>query len=295
MFAESEIVPISCLCGGVRMELTPPFSIASSCHCEHCRKHSGSFGSIAMEVPREQLNLVSGEELLESFRLGPGTTIRVFCRRCGAPVYGMDEPESETVWVRMGALDGDPGVRPSRRTGVGSAPSWLPVPDDGLPRFAQRADGRPYPVRPSAPARADSEPGTIPASCLCGDVLLELEPPFVMASYCHCEHCRKHSGHFGSVSLDVPRSQMRITSGEARLGRWQPAPGLAVKVFCTCCGSSLYGTKEPEGENVWVRMGVLDADPELRPSRHVWVDSAPSWLPVPDDDLPRFSNWPPGH
>jgi len=46
---------------------------------------------------------------------------------------------------------------------------------------------------------------------------------------------------------------------------------------------------EPESETVWVRMGVLEADPGLRASRHTWVDSAPAWLLVPEDGLPRYS------
>ena len=49
---------------------------------------------------------------------------------------------------------------------------------------------------------------------------------------------------------------------------------------------------EPESETVWVRMGVLDADPGLRPSRHTWVDSAPAWLPIPEDGLPRYGRRP---
>lgn len=136
---ENNVVPASCLCGGVALELTPPFLIASCCHCEHCRKHSGNFGSMAMEVPSEQMRLLSGEELLESWQPAPGLAIRFFCRRCGSSLYGMNEPDSETVWVRMGVLDADPGLRPSRHTWVGSAPAWLPVPEDGLPRYEQRS------------------------------------------------------------------------------------------------------------------------------------------------------------
>ncbi len=37
--------------------------------------------------------------------------------------------------VRLGAFDGDPGVRPSWRAFVGFAPPWEPVPDDGLERY----------------------------------------------------------------------------------------------------------------------------------------------------------------
>jgi hypothetical protein len=39
--------------------------------------------------------------------------------------------------VRLGAFDGDPGVRPSWRAYVANAAVWEPVPDDGLERFEQ--------------------------------------------------------------------------------------------------------------------------------------------------------------
>jgi len=133
-----------------------------------------------------------------------------------------------------------------------------------------------------------SEHHPVPGSCLCGDVRFELTPPFVVASCCHCEHCRKHSGTFGSVAIEVPVEQMRLVAGEELLERIQPAPGLAIKIFCRRCGSSLFGRNEPDSETIWVRMGVLDADPDLRPSRHTWVHSAPAWLSVPEDGLPRY-------
>jgi hypothetical protein len=40
--------------------------------------------------------------------------------------------------VRMGAFDGDPGVRPSFRQFVAYAAPWEPIPDDGLPRYPER-------------------------------------------------------------------------------------------------------------------------------------------------------------
>ena len=136
------------------------------------------------------------------------------------------------------------------------------------------------------------EHNPVPGSCLCGGVGLELSPPFLQASCCHCENCRKHSGHLGSLAMEVPKAQMRFLSGEELIDHFQPAPGLAIRFFCRRCGSSLYGMNEPDSETVWVRMGVLDADPGLRPSRRTWVDSAPTWLPVPEDGLPRYGRQP---
>jgi hypothetical protein len=53
---------------------------------------------------------------------------------CGAVRFAV------TVSVRLGAVDGDPGVRPRWRQWLESAPGWEPIPDDGLPRFAQRRE-----------------------------------------------------------------------------------------------------------------------------------------------------------
>lgn len=39
--------------------------------------------------------------------------------------------------IRLGAFDGDPGIRPSRRQFVAYAAPWEPIPDDGLPRHPE--------------------------------------------------------------------------------------------------------------------------------------------------------------
>ena len=44
--------------------------------------------------------------------------------------------------VRLGAFDGDPGVRPSWRCYIAYAADWEPIPDDGLPCFDEAFPGR---------------------------------------------------------------------------------------------------------------------------------------------------------
>jgi hypothetical protein len=44
----------------------------------------------------------------------------------------------EITIVRLGVIDGDPGVRPSARQFVAAAAAWETIPDDGLSRFAER-------------------------------------------------------------------------------------------------------------------------------------------------------------
>ena len=42
-----------------------------------------------------------------------------------------------------------------------------------------------------------------------------------------------------------------------------------------------------------VRLGAMDDDPGVRPSRHSFVDSRAAWDELPDDGLPRYPAMPP--
>lgn len=131
-------------------------------------------------------------------------------------------------------------------------------------------------------------------SCLCGGVRFEATPPFLRAHHCHCSRCRKHSGAFGLTIGRVPRRSFRLLAGEELLRVYRPADDAAVKVFCQVCGSSLFGGHWPEGEEVSVRLGALDADPGIRPQHHSYVESRAAWEELPDDGLPKYPAAPPG-
>ena len=62
----------SCLCGGVRFEITAPFRRANYCHCSRCRKHSGAEASVQARAPREQFTLISGKELIRVYEPDDG-------------------------------------------------------------------------------------------------------------------------------------------------------------------------------------------------------------------------------
>jgi hypothetical protein len=121
-----------CLCGGVRFEVTAPFRRASHCHCSRCRKHSGTFGLTQGRVPREGFRLLQGQELLRVF--DPGGAKKVFCSACGSSLFGGTWPDGPEVSIRLGSLDGDPGIRPAYHSFVASRAPWDELCEDGLPR-----------------------------------------------------------------------------------------------------------------------------------------------------------------
>ncbi len=122
----------------MRFQIVAPFRRANHCHCSRCRKHSGGAGLVQGRVPREGFRLLEGAELVETYRPENGM-VKAFCRICGSSLFGGTWPDGPDVSVRLGALDGDPHIRPQFHTFVGSRAPWDDLPDDGLPRFEGRA------------------------------------------------------------------------------------------------------------------------------------------------------------
>ena len=57
--------------------------------------------------------------------------------QCGSALFSCEPGTQDYTGVRLGAIDGDPGVRPESRQFVAYAACWEELPDDGLPRFPE--------------------------------------------------------------------------------------------------------------------------------------------------------------
>jgi hypothetical protein len=130
-----KVVRGSCLCGGVRFEVDPPFIHASHCHCDRCRKHSGTAVCTQARVRKEQFRLLQGQELIKVYGKGEGA-VKAFCVNCGSSLFGGDWPEGSQVSIRMGAFDDDPGIRPQFHTYVDCRAPWDEI-TDGLPQYRE--------------------------------------------------------------------------------------------------------------------------------------------------------------
>ena len=124
----------SCLCGGVEFELAEAPETLRYCHCESCKKLSGSIGTVNGRVPSNAIRILAGNELLQTFQPAEGSA-KTFCRTCGSNLFGGGWPDSETTSVRASALDDSFDARPSAHLFVRSVAAWETLPDDGLERF----------------------------------------------------------------------------------------------------------------------------------------------------------------
>jgi hypothetical protein len=128
--------------------------------------------------------------------------------------------------------------------------------------------------------------------CLCGGVRFEVDEPPISASYCHCTRCQRRTGTAASPSVRIVPGSLRVTAGEDLIRAFQPPDGFA-KVFCSNCGSALWGQNPKNPDALSVRMAAFDEDPGIRPSYRQFVAYAAAWEAIPDDGLPRYAERPP--
>jgi len=128
-----------CGCGAVRFEVTAPLESANYCHCTRCQRRSGTAASANARAQRGSFRVVSGEQSLRAWKPQGGFE-KWFCGECGSALYSCAADDPQRVSVRLGAIDGDPGIRPSLRQFVAYAAAWEAIPHDGLPRHAESSN-----------------------------------------------------------------------------------------------------------------------------------------------------------
>jgi hypothetical protein len=126
-----------CNCGAVRFEIRGPLYAARYCHCHRCQRRTGAAASASARVDRPDLEVLAGAELIRAWVPETGMP-KAFCGECGSHLFA-GSLDGDFVSIRLGAIEGDPGIRPESRQWLSSAAPWEPIPDDGLPRYEEAA------------------------------------------------------------------------------------------------------------------------------------------------------------
>jgi len=119
--------------------------------------------------------------------------------------------------------------------------------------------------------------------CLCKSVQYEVHGPLRSVLYCHCEQCRKTSGHYvAATACKVADLHIRVDESLC----WYRSSPEAERGFCSGCGSSLFW--RPTGENyICIMAGTLDTPTGLQASGHIFVEMAADYS-VLADGLPQY-------
>jgi hypothetical protein len=116
----------SCLCGRVSFEVEGDFENFFLCHCERCRKDTGSAHAANLFSSTARLRWLSGADRVKTFDFNSTGHIKSFCSECGSalpnvqmdgtllmvPAGSLDspvplKPEAHIFWARRGHWDTD--------------------------------------------------------------------------------------------------------------------------------------------------------------------------------------------
>jgi hypothetical protein len=129
----------SCLCGGVTFEIDRARGPAEFCHCNRCRKRSGSASLLTIRVNTKDYRLLTGRDFVKAYTapilrsLPPYQSF--FCSNCGSPVPELD-PEGDSFEIPAGLFDDDFGIRPDKHIFVEFMPPWDDIKGD-LPAYTR--------------------------------------------------------------------------------------------------------------------------------------------------------------
>ena len=113
----------SCLCGEVRFEVNGDFERFYLCHCEYCRKDTGSAHAANLLTSTADLKWLAGQDKVKQFNLPATQHHRSFCSICGSALPSQQMSGTLLV-VPAGSLNGQVPIRPNAHIFVSSRANW---------------------------------------------------------------------------------------------------------------------------------------------------------------------------
>lgn len=133
-----------CQCGAVRYQLTAGPLGVYNCHCKDCQRASGATHTISMLVPRERVELLSGEMDFYDKAADSGRVVRMFgCVRCGTKIWNEPLSAPDRLVLKAGTLDDASWATPIGNIWTDNRLPWVTINADEPDFPGQPADRQP--------------------------------------------------------------------------------------------------------------------------------------------------------
>ena len=120
-------------------------------------------------------------------------------------------------------------------------------------------------------------------SCLCAGVKFELHGPLREVLACHCDQCRKTSGHYWAAT-SVPKHKLVLTN-QTTLS-WYASSASAQRGFCYRCGASLFWQWH-NSDSISVAAGSLDGATGCQIAQHIFTGTQGDYYSLPSSEPVR--------
>eukprot|EP00930_Biecheleria_cincta_P104256 TRINITY_DN96457_c0_g1_i1.p1 TRINITY_DN96457_c0_g1~~TRINITY_DN96457_c0_g1_i1.p1 ORF type:complete len:453 (-),score=62.09 TRINITY_DN96457_c0_g1_i1:125-1483(-) len=255
-----------CLCGAVSVRTYGPPCAHHVCHCEECRRWTGSLGQLSVMYSRRSV-IVTGK-LVSFDKGGSDSPIRQCCAQCYSCVL-KDHRATDALILCAGIFS-----RPFNPTDHlfydarifeirDSAYKWSNMPSE-LGGNGQVAGAD---LAHRKPMLADS----IHGRCLCGAVSITATKGPICMFMCHCRECQKWTGSLGRPTSRFCREDI-ILSGACAVFKSAVAGCTWGRSCCVKCYSCVFTeSSDPEaGDVVDLCAGILQI--AFEPQVHFFHD-----------------------
>jgi hypothetical protein len=100
-----------------------------------CRRSHGTAYSTFARLTASDFRFAAGADHVRAYRSSPQIE-RTFCDTCGGRLTVRFDGMPDAVWVSMGTLDDDPGIRAGSHMFVASKAPWEEI-SDALPQYPE--------------------------------------------------------------------------------------------------------------------------------------------------------------
>jgi len=119
-----------CYCGAVKFEISGKSEWVGHCHCESCRRHSGSVMTTFAGFDEDQVIFTGA--MPNRYSTDDGVT-RSFCGQCGSPVAYQSVDQANQIHMQLGLFDNLESLAPQDHSFLDEKVSWLHA-DEHLPQ-----------------------------------------------------------------------------------------------------------------------------------------------------------------
>ena len=107
--------------------------------------------------------------------------------------------------------------------------------------------------------------------CACGGVRYRIDGELRDVVHCHCEPCRRITGHHMAATA-ANRSDLHLESDGSL--RWYQRTETVRYGFCLCCGGTLFWEATDKADRVSIAAGTLDQPTSLTTVLAIYASNA---------------------
>ena len=117
----------SCLCGSVNYKSNSDPLVIQNCHCDQCRKATGSVYLTNLFIKEENFEITGEVNNYTHLSDAGNNMTKYFCPNCGSQVFGKNSGRPGIITIRAGTVNEKDIIKPTRNLFLKSKVPSTPI------------------------------------------------------------------------------------------------------------------------------------------------------------------------